>query len=431
MSSRLRIRRSRSVLADGTLFGHHRRGLTMWKLGLWLLAMGFLGLVVWQFNVIQSQINRFIGTSPTATPPAVAYAQAGNLAFVRGDLDTAIVNYRQAVLQAPDNIDMLYELIRMLIYRSYSERQNSHYKTEALQLADQAVQKNPRNARAYTIHCFALLTADNREEDAVRACLKAIQLNPKDADAHAYLAATYYSLLRVDAALDEARLAVELNDQSIDAHTQYAFVLHYKGKDTNAMEHIKRAAEINPQLEFPYFNMAYLAVSISQYEVAINAYNRILTLNPSSAKAYVRLCETYYRMGETDRALDNCKTAINLDNQYTVAYKWLGQVEYTRRDYEDAIDHFAVCAQQEESDPTLPKSARFTECWYLRGLAYYYLDKCDRAMAIFNDLLAWTTEPTAIEKTNIGIYNCGVKHQGQYPTPTPIPPTPTLEPLIQ
>jgi tetratricopeptide (TPR) repeat protein len=397
--------------------------------------MGFMGYVVWQFENIQPRVLAIVGTAPTATPPAVSFARNGNLAFVRGDIENAIVNYRQAVLQAPANVDMLYELARMLIYHSYADRRNAPDIDEAIKWADQAVLNNPANPRAYTIQCFALLSTNGREEDAVRSCLKAIQMNPKDGDAHAYLAAAYSSLTRIDAALDEGLVAVQLNDMSIDAHTFYAFVLWYKGKFASALDHFKKAAEINPRLEFPYFNMAYFIVGSAKdpadYNGAINAYNRILSLNKNSVKAYTRLCETYYRMGETERARDNCETATTLDNDYTLAYKWLGQVEYTRRDYEDAIKNLGICAKQEEADLTLNKEDRLTECWYIRGLAHYFLDQCDDAMEIFNDLLTWTTDKNAIDKTNIGIYNCAVKNQGKYQTPTPVPPTNTPEPLIQ
>src|SRR5258706_7721866 len=99
MSSNMRIRRDRSVLSNGSLFGRRRRGVGGIKIGLWLLAMGFIGLVVWQFNNIQPKVLALVGTSATATPPAIVYAQAADRAFWRGDLDSAISNYREAAKQ--------------------------------------------------------------------------------------------------------------------------------------------------------------------------------------------------------------------------------------------------------------------------------------------------------------------------------------------
>jgi tetratricopeptide (TPR) repeat protein len=430
MSSDLRIRRDRSALADGSLFGRRRRGLQTWKLALWLLAMSFMGVVVWQFNSIQPKVLAIVGTAPTATPPASWYFRNGDRAYWRGDLDTAIENYRQAAIQSPTNVDILYELARNLLYRSYNDRRNEARDIpEALKWAGQAVDSNPGNYRAYAINCFALLS-DSQYEQAVRSCLRATDLNPTDADGHAFLSTAYAQLQRYDSALDEAKKAVEANDNSIDAHRSYAYALWYKGLFDGALENFEKAVSINPRLEFPYFELAGFAVGRNKYEMAITAYQRVLSMNSRSVKAYTRLCETYYRMGETPLAMDNCRNSITLDNQYTAAHKWLGQVYYVRRNYEGAIEELDTCANQEKDQDVQP-DARFVECYYLRGLAWYYLDHCETAMPIFSDLLTWTHDKNAIDKTNQGIGMCAQKHPGDYEAPTAVPPTPTLPPPIQ
>ncbi len=430
MSSDLRIRRDRSALADGSLFGRRRRGLQTWKLGLWLLAMGFMGMVVWQFNSIQPKVLALVGTAPTVTPPASWYFRNADRAFWRGDLDTAINNYREAARQNPANVDILYELARNLIYRSYNDRRNEVQDIpEAVQWASQAVDSNPGNYRAYAIYCFALIR-DGKYEEAVRACLRAVDINSNDADAHAFLSTAYAQLSRLDASLDEAKKAVDASTSSIDAYRSYAYALWYKGQFDGALENFKKAVEINPRLEFPYFELAAFAVGRDKYEMAITAYNRVLSMNQRSVKAYTRLCETYYRMGETERAMDNCRNSIDLDNEYTAAHKWLGQVYYTRRNYEGSIEEFDICTSQEQTQNILPDN-RFVECYYLRGLAYYYLDQCEEAMPIFSDLLTWTHDERAIEMTNTGMNMCAAKHPDQYQPSTPVPPTPTLPPPIQ
>src|SRR5579871_2832935 len=122
MSSDLRVRRDRSALSDGSMFGRRRRGMGMWKLALWSLAMLVLGAVIWQFQSIQPKVLALVGTSATATPPAAVYFKTADSAFWRGDLDTALTNYRAAAEQDPTNVDILYELVRNLIYHSYSDQ---------------------------------------------------------------------------------------------------------------------------------------------------------------------------------------------------------------------------------------------------------------------------------------------------------------------
>src|SRR5260221_6180213 len=174
MGSDLRIRRDRSALSNGSIFGRRRRGIDPWKLVAWFFAMAFLGTVMWQYNKIQPQIAAMVGVPPTATPPALSLAQAADHAFWRGDLPTAIANYRQAAKQQPTNVEFSYQLARMLIYHSYEDlRYQQTDWPEALDVSSKAIEYNPNSSRAYTINCFALSTI-GKSEDAVRACIRAI-----------------------------------------------------------------------------------------------------------------------------------------------------------------------------------------------------------------------------------------------------------------
>src|SRR5450432_1291163 len=184
MSSDMRIRRDRSSLSNGSMFGRRRRGIAPWKIIAWLFVMGLLGLTIWQFNRIQPQVLALVNSSATATPPSIYYAKAADLAYWRGDLDTAITDYREAVKQQPQNVDVLYELARMLIYHSYGDRRFTSDVDQAVAFSQQAIDAAPNNGRGFTMNCFALLTQGSKTEDAVRSCIHAIDLTPNDSEPH-------------------------------------------------------------------------------------------------------------------------------------------------------------------------------------------------------------------------------------------------------
>ena len=416
MSDDLRIRRDRSSLSEGSLFGRvQRRRLNRWHFGLWLLAMAGLGVVIWQFNSIQPKVLDVFGIAPTATPTATDYFKRGDAAYSRGDLDTAIVNYREAARLAPTSVDVLYELARVLIYHSYADPRNGPDLKEAEQWGNQATDVDPGNARAHTILCFAQFSL-SASEDASRSCQRAISIDPNIAAAHAYLSMAYTDLGRYDEALDEGLKAITLNAKDIDTQTAYALALSYQNRPTAALEHYQLATEVNPRLEFPYFNMAGQAVQIAmsrdptQFQLAIDTYNKILAMNKRSAKAYVRLCSTYLSIGEPNLARDNCTTATTLDDQFTLAWRWLGEVEYRTEGYEKAVEAFGKCAQLEAG---FAPQDRQPECWYYRGLSWVQMGQCDKAIPIFSDLLSWTTSSRAINLTNKGISICAAKGEGQ------------------
>ena len=428
-----RIQRNR---AGGLTFRRRRQGLPLWFFTVWLPVFAFLLFIISQLNTIQPQVLALVGVQPTPTPAGVAYATWADQAFWNGDLDTAVQNYRMAAEREPKNVDILYELARSLIYRSYGDVRFAGDIQEAEKWSEQAVNADPNNARAYTINCFALVRAA-KSSAAIQSCIRAIDLNPNDAEAHAYLSMAQYDLGRNATALTESTEAVRLNPNSIDANMAHAANLAFNGRIQAAIDHYKRAASVNPKLEFPYFQMAFFVYTLANaerdqdraeglYRIALSAYNTILQNNPNSVKAYTRLCQTYLAKGEPKLAAQYCKEATTIDPQSSQAWRWLGEVYHKSRNYEDAVDSLKTCADLEESQ-RLPKSLRDPTCWWLRGVGYFILGDCNRAIPILEDVLTWATDPIAVRETRRTIDKCATAYQGLYSTPTPAP-TPTVRP---
>ena len=83
-------------------------------------------------------------------------------------------------------------------------------------------------------------------------------------------------------------------------------------------------------------------------------------------------------MGQNDQAQGYCEDALDIDPEYADAWTEVGRARYTRRNYEGSIEAFDKCIEYGSSS---------IECWYLRGLAHYYLGNCDRAWNILNEAL--------------------------------------------
>lgn len=420
-----RIRRNRSALATGALFGPERRVRQRQSMLYWIVVCTLIGglFIIWQRESISPIVMGVLNSAATPTPTANEYGRRGNLAFIRGDLDTAIDSYRQAAAQRPDDIGILYELTRMLVYRNYNDDQTAaDDRTEALQWAQRAVDATSstatENGRAYTALCFAQITIETYTE-AARSCLRAIELSPDDAEAHAFLALAYFNTERVTEALEEGREAVNLNPESIDANSAYARLLNSVRRFDQALEYYQKAASINPRLEYPYFELGLLARLLGnddppKFDIAIAAYNQVLSTNRRSVKAYMRLCQTYLAKGEPNLAQDNCITATNIDAENSEAWYRLGRVQYSTSQFEEAVTSLTECYNREK---LLPENDRWAECWYFLGLSYVLLDKCEIALPIFYDLLNWTSDEYAIEMTNKGLTRCNT------PLPTNPPPT--------
>jgi tetratricopeptide (TPR) repeat protein len=441
MSQYPRIQRYRSGRQGGLSFRSQRRSaLPAWVYLVWLPTVLLGLLAIWQAEALQPRVLALVGVQPTPTITAGAWAQQGDAAFWQGDLDAAIGAYRNAARLAPNNVDIIYELARTLLYRSYNDARFIGDIDEALQWTSRLLEVVPNNSRAHTIHCFALVRA-RQSSAAVQSCIRAIDLNPNDSEPHAYLALAQYDLGRTASALDQAATAVRLNPKSIDGNMAYALALAFQGRVERALDHYKLAASVNPKLEFPYFQMAFYAYSLANvernqdraetlYRIALSAYNTILQHNPRSVKAYTRICQTYLAKGEPRLAREYCQEATSIDPTSSQAWRWLGEVYHKSRNYEDAVEALRTCAQLEERQG-IPKSLRDPTCWWLRGVGYFILGDCNTAIPILDDVLTWTTDEIAIRETRRTIEKCATAYQGLYRTPTPIPtstprPTPIL-----
>lgn len=421
------IRRNRSNLRFGR-YGPQRTNRIL--LIVWLVVMLAAVAVIWRFDQVQHwMFNRFVG-EPTATPDPVLLAMRGENAYLHGDLEQAITYYRQAHQLAPDDIGILFELGRMMIYRSYAGRDYSFRAAEALEIARKGAELTPDDPRALALLSLALLE-NGFVEEAIVMGLKAVDQNPSYSEAWAYLSMAYRAAQRNGLASEAAAKAIECDPYSLDARRAMALSLTALGQPDAALGQYNEALRIHPYLDMLYFEMAWLYLGQENYDAALTAYNRVLALEPDNVKAYTRKCETYYRMGEFHQAQEVCEQAVQLDPTYTEAFQQLGKVQYKSRNFEGAVETLTTCADLQKTQG-LSLAQSEVDCWYIRGLALAYLDECDKAWLVLQDALLMNATDDIQRAIHQGLMLC-VDHEPEYdlndlPTPMPITPTP-FEPV--
>jgi tetratricopeptide (TPR) repeat protein len=411
------IRRDKSNLHFGS---RRRRGGGGALLVIWIVVMTMVLAVIWRFNSVQSWVVASVSGDPTATPTAITLAREGERAYLNGDLAAAIDYYEQAAALAPNNIDILFEYGRILIYRSYAGRNYAYRTADALEVAQKAVESAPNNVRAQALLCNALV-ANDRPEEAIGAGLRAVQIDNSYAEAHAYLSIAHYYAGRPNQALESGDTAVKHNPNSLDARRALALSLAYVGSYDAAIQQFERAIQIHPRLDVLYFELAMYYKAQNNYDAAIMAYDQVLAIEPDNVKAYTRKCETYFTMREDQKAQEACEQAIQMDPTYPEAHRQLGMVRYTRRNYEGAIESFEECSNLQIAQE-VPLNDREIQCWYIRGLAWALLARCDNAWPLFQDALSMTPNETIKGHITSGMMSCveyGDKDISEIPTPVP------------
>jgi tetratricopeptide (TPR) repeat protein len=380
-------------------------------------------VVLWQSETIQYAALDYFDLAPTATPFAGERAAIGEEFYRRGDIQTAEDYFQLSVEQQPENIDYMYEHGLLLIELDRNE--------EAVLHGERLMELAPNDPRGYALKANAI--AWDNPTEAIPVAVTGLEVDSNFAPLHGALAASYTRIGRYTEALREGDLAVRLDPYDVNIRRSFSLPLIYTGNYSAAIQQLEQAIAINPNIVAPYFELAalYRNPLINQPEYAVAIFYEILNIEPNNERAYLRLCETYAAAGLFQEAEVFCEAALDINPDYADAHRMTGQLRYSRRNYEGAIESFDRCQELSISNPDNPDYNEVSiECIYILGLAHYFLavnDHCELAWYWLNIAL---NHPEAESSTlaNIlqGLENTTVNCPGYRgrTLPTPIPPTP-------
>jgi TolB-like protein/DNA-binding winged helix-turn-helix (wHTH) protein/Tfp pilus assembly protein PilF len=216
----------------------------------------------------------------------------------------------------------------------------------------QTIDADPTYAAAYVglADCYNQLGYNNylSPEDsfprAKAAGLKALELDPSSADAHASLGfATMYFDWDFQQAEKEFRRAIDLNRNAPTAHQWYGYLL-------TAMEHPKEAlAEIEQ------------ARKLDPLSVPINTDAGFM----------------YYYSGRSEEALRFVRTALEMNPKFPLGHFWLGRIYTSQGRYDDALAEFTAVGPLRSWQPTMSSLGFLYGVWGKPAEARKILDEFD------------------------------------------------------
>jgi tetratricopeptide (TPR) repeat protein len=143
---------------------------------------------------------------------------------------------------------------------------------------------------------------------------EAVQLDPRSSLLHTKLAELYVSQKDYETARTEIDNALELDQSNADAHYLSGYIKSIKIQDRpGALEEFRKAAELNPDHYNAQRFLALLAFDFGNFKLAANAYSQLTRLRPYEPNYRSKLGETYSKLGEMDKAIEEYRTAIMLD----------------------------------------------------------------------------------------------------------------------
>jgi type IV pilus biogenesis/stability protein PilW len=178
--------------------------------------------------------------------------------------------------------------------------------SEALEALDAAIAADPDDARVYNFYgqiCFRT----GRHAEAEAKLRRALEIDPHLTDAHNNLGSLYTEMGEPAKAETEFRAALSDSAYPTPEKVYLNLGLLYvsQGRDEEAIAALRRSVELDPKYNQAHFELAQLlertggmVEAAREYEVAEPAFR-------NSGDYWYRRGMTYYRLGDTQKALDS------------------------------------------------------------------------------------------------------------------------------
>jgi tetratricopeptide (TPR) repeat protein len=193
----------------------------------------------------------------------------------------------------------------------------------AVEVFQHATERYPSSPRLMTGLGMALYSRGNYD-DAVKALLKAADLNPSDPRSYLFLSKAYDSSPgQAEEVIQRFRRFAELQPNNARASYYYAMSL-WKGRraqdpglDLQQIESLlKKSVALDPTLAEAHLQLGNLYSDQNKYSESIPEYLRARELNPDLADVYYRLGQAYGRVGQKDRAQEQFEVYQRLRAQH-------------------------------------------------------------------------------------------------------------------
>lgn len=220
----------------------------------------------------------------------------GEAYLLSGQLPKAQESLNQALRLQPDSADTLYLLAETAA--------GMHNEVEALELLVRARKIAPENTNILFLMA-QLSMKQSFFEDAIELLNEGLRIDPKRADFYAALGESYFTVGKVDKALEEFKTLVSL-DPSPRSYVFMGLCYRHLGKYDEAKSYLKKSLNADPNNVPALFNLGFIARKELDYPAA----------------------EQYLQR------------AVRRDKDYPEALFELGSLRLDQKRYEDAVQLF-------------------------------------------------------------------------------------------
>lgn len=270
----------------------------------------------------------------------------GRVKSAEGDIQAAVEEYRRACELFPNYAAAQYALA--LAYRRLGDTAKAQEHLAVYQRAP---------------------LAQPPLDDPLRSAVK--ELN-SGAQQHLSAGIRLEAAGQIEQAIAEQERALEIDPKLAQAHVNLISLYGRTGQPAKAEEHFRAAIAIDPNQADCYYNFGVLLYGQEKYREAGNAFRKALDINPYYPEAHNNLGFVLEREGRPDEAMKQYRAAIENRPNYRLAHFHLGRLLLSRGKGAEAIDQLQqTLTPEDESTPG-----------FLYGLGAAYARTGDRQHAL-------------------------------------------------
>jgi len=216
---------------------------------------------------------------------AQIYVERGDAQLEKGNVDAAVLEYRNAVAK-----DAMFAPARLKLAEAYLRQGNG---AGALGEYVRAADLLPKDADAQ-VKAGELLLAAGRPQDALGRADKALAINPRNANARTLRAGALGGLNDLDGAVAEIQQAVAL-DPSASRQTKLGIVLYAKGRLQEAEAAFRQAVATDPKSADAQLELAKFLSVTGRRDEAEAGFKAALVPDAGNLAANAALAQFYLR----------------------------------------------------------------------------------------------------------------------------------------
>lgn len=340
-------------------------------------------------------LRKALNRNPTYLPARLKLAE---LLLSSGDLAAGGTEFKQLVREHPESATAFYGLGRVQSSAGKPE--------EAIRSFERACELFP----AYGAAHYALALAYRRSGDSKQAgehlgvyeknkpnvppeedpLMSAVRALNEGAVAHVQKGIALEAAGRLEEAVVEHERAIEVDPKHAQAHVNLISLYGRLGRAEKAEEQFRAAVALNPSLAEAYYNYGVLLVNGGRMPEAKAAFEKATEVNPLYAEAHLNLGLLLERAGDRAEALGHYRKAAENKPNYRQAHFHIGRILVLTGSYRQAIDHLSRTLKPEDGNTPA----------YLYALASAYARAGNRDTAVRYALQA-REQATALGQTRL------------------------------